>query len=414
MEICIFQTGEPLHIDKGNYRPMRCMLLTDKLINRGHKVTIISSGFFHQRKIHRSKFFKTIKFNKNLTIHLIPSIGYKKHISLLRILDHLILSINLFLFLKNKKNFKPDRIFLGYPPIFTAYVIIKWSIFKKIPLLLDLKDKWPETFIEPFPRILKPIARIIFSPYFFLSKYSIKNSIKITTISDGFLSWIMNYVDDKNKEKYFVTPLTRKPVNLSKNSRLQIQKYWENKNIRIFEDNYFCFVGSYSISFDFNFIYDLSNELIHKYPKIKIILCGSGDKYKYLIRKFSTQKNVFIFGEIDKYNSKVLIENALATLAPYKNNVNFYDHIPNKIIESLENGTPFITTLEGTLKKLILDNSNGIFISSLNKLNFEPILKLVEDKKFQNELKKNSRKSYKKLFDFDVVYDNLIDKLIEI
>ena len=74
---------------------------TDKLINRGHKV-IISSGFFHQRKS-TDVFFKTIKFNKNLTIHLIPSIGYKKHISLLRILDHLILSINLFLFLKNKR-----------------------------------------------------------------------------------------------------------------------------------------------------------------------------------------------------------------------------------------------------------------------------------------------------------------------
>ena len=50
MEICIFQTGEPLHIDKGNYRPMRCMLLADSLIEKGHKVKIISTAFFHQRK----------------------------------------------------------------------------------------------------------------------------------------------------------------------------------------------------------------------------------------------------------------------------------------------------------------------------------------------------------------------------
>ena len=66
MKICIFQTGEPLHIDKGNYRPMRCMLLADKLIDKGHKVSIISSAFFHQRKIHRSKNLSVYDINDNL------------------------------------------------------------------------------------------------------------------------------------------------------------------------------------------------------------------------------------------------------------------------------------------------------------------------------------------------------------
>ena len=37
MHICIFQTGEPLHIDDGNYRPMRAMLLADKLLENGRK-----------------------------------------------------------------------------------------------------------------------------------------------------------------------------------------------------------------------------------------------------------------------------------------------------------------------------------------------------------------------------------------
>ena len=66
MHICLFQTGEPLHIDKGDYRPMRCILLADKLLEQGHKVTIISSTFFHQRKINRANSFKKIKVNKNL------------------------------------------------------------------------------------------------------------------------------------------------------------------------------------------------------------------------------------------------------------------------------------------------------------------------------------------------------------
>ena len=35
----------------------------------------------------------------------------------------------------------------------------------------DIKDNWPVNFIDPFPIILKPIVKIIISPYFFISKY---------------------------------------------------------------------------------------------------------------------------------------------------------------------------------------------------------------------------------------------------
>ena len=160
MHICIFQTGEPLHIDQGNYRPMRCMLLADKLIEHGHKVSLISSTFFHQRKIFRFKSYRFINVNKNLNIYLIPSIGYKNHIGIRRILDHISLAFNLHIFLKNNKDFHPDRIFLGYPPIETSLVMIIWGMKKKIPIILDVKDNWPENFIEVFPKRLQSVAKL--------------------------------------------------------------------------------------------------------------------------------------------------------------------------------------------------------------------------------------------------------------
>ena len=414
MEICIFQTGEPLHIDEGNYRPMRCMLLADKLIEKGHKVTIISSAFFHQRKIHRSKHFKLFTINTKLRIYLIPSTGYKKHISVSRIFDHIILSFNLYLFLKKYKFFKPDRVFMGYPPIITSFVITRWSIIKRIPVMIDIKDKWPETFIEPFPKFFKPLAKLLFKPYFILARYAFKKANKISTISDGFSSWTKDFIQDKKSDKYYVYPLTRKPFSLSEDDIFKSIKYWENKNINILNDQYFCFIGSYSRSFNFEFIYDLSRELFLKFPYLKIILCGSGDKYKTLIKKFSSNKNVFVFGEIDKYNAKVLIKNALATLAPYNRNINFNDHIPNKIIESLENGTPFVTTLEGTLKNIIKEYNNGIFLSEDKKSDIKFLEKLIKEKEYQINLSNNATKSYKKLFDFNSVYNSLIDNLISI
>ena len=60
MNIWIFQTGEPLHSDNNNPRPMRAMNLANKLIDRGHKVTLWSSAFFHQSKTHRATKYEDI------------------------------------------------------------------------------------------------------------------------------------------------------------------------------------------------------------------------------------------------------------------------------------------------------------------------------------------------------------------
>ena len=65
LTIWIFQTGEPLHVDKGNPRPMRAMNLSNKLVARGHDVILWSSAFSHQKKKHRFKKFTIKKINDN-------------------------------------------------------------------------------------------------------------------------------------------------------------------------------------------------------------------------------------------------------------------------------------------------------------------------------------------------------------
>ena len=53
MDIWIYQSGEPLHIDNESFRPMRAINLSNYLADKGHNVTLWSSDFFHQEKRHR-------------------------------------------------------------------------------------------------------------------------------------------------------------------------------------------------------------------------------------------------------------------------------------------------------------------------------------------------------------------------
>ena len=417
MHICIFQTGEPLHIDEGYYRPMRAMLLTNKLLENGHKVTLISSTFFHQRKVFRHKTQKSIKINDNFDIHLIPSIGYKNHIGFKRILDHIILAFNLHFFLRKNKKFYPERVFVGYPPIETSFVMIMWCMSKRIPIILDVKDNWPENFIEAFPKFLKPISYLILFPYFLLAKFIFKKATKITTITKPFVKWVKFMSGEKEetnilKNKFFISPLVRKPILINKKNLESCSTFWSNLNVNIFDKKHFSFIGSLTKSFDFNFIYQSALYLSNYYPDYKFIICGSGDQYEVINKLFCKLNNIVLLNEINQYQAKLLIANSIATLAPYKNTSNFQNSIPNKVIESIENQVPFITTIDGELKKLIKKNNNGVYIPNTKKENLVIYLKLIENKKYLNLLKKNAYQSYIDLFSFDKVFDNILRNII--
>jgi len=396
------------------------MLLANELIKDGHQVTIISSTFFHQRKSFRSKKSKIIKVKENLEIILIHSTGYKKNISLRRIYDHINLAFNLYKFLKKNKSFRPDSIFVGYPPIETSYIIINWAKKNNIPVMLDVKDNWPENFIEPFPEHLKKIVKFFLFPYYFLAKYIFINSNNISSITESFIIWIKKFslsnnfhIKNTSKTKYLVAPLVREKILINKKQNYESLVFWNKKGINIKEKKHFCFVGSLSNSFDFEFIYKIASLLISSSPDYIFVICGTGDKYQYLNLKFRDLKNVTLVGEVDKYNASILIKNSIATLAPYHNNSNFQNSIPNKVIESLENGIPFITNTKGELKNLIVLYNNGIFLED-NYKDFYKLKRILKDKEYLKEIQMNAKKSYDNLFDFKKTYQKIIFELTQI
>ena len=110
----VFQTGEPLHVDGDNARPMRAMNLSNALVQAGHNVVLWSSAFYHQEKRHRSSTAKSIRVSDNLEIRLIPSRGYQRHIGVERLIDHAQLACNLKKMLNHERIRKVFKTCIGY------------------------------------------------------------------------------------------------------------------------------------------------------------------------------------------------------------------------------------------------------------------------------------------------------------
>ena len=404
MLVWILQTGEPLHIDKGNPRPMRAMNLSNKLVDAGHSVILWSSAFSHQGKKHRAKEYSIYKVNDNLEIRLIPSCGYKRHIGLGRLFDHFQLSLNLKKVLKKEKS-TPDVGFIGYPPIETAAVMSRWLKKREVPIILDVKDLWPSMFVDAFPKLLRPIARVIFHPYFYLAKRTIRGADGISAMAPAFLKWVLKFADKKPTDSDKVFRLTSPISNISKSEVLLASKWRDAQGINVNMPTV-LFVGSFMSVFDFNPIFETAKEL----KDCQFVLCGDGDYLSELKNKTQGLDNVFFPGWVDRPKIEVLSDISIASLAPYKNIDNFMVNTPNKIVDSLLLGLPIISPLRGEVAKLIESNEVGFTYDDSRSLN-NHIQLLINDDKLQEQMSNNAKKLYNKEFEFNMVYDGLVQHL---
>ena len=115
-------------------------------------------------------------------------------------------------------------------------------------------------------------------------------------------------------------------------------------------------------------------------------------------------------GWIDQSQLEVLANMSIASIAPYKNIQNFTLNIPNKIIDSLSLGVPILSPLKGEVASMIKKNNIGITYDSNTAL-IECINSLINNNFLQKKMSKNARMLYEKEFNFDNVYNKLVEHL---
>ena len=416
MKVWIIQTAEPMHLDEPGMRPMRAMNLADALVESGHQVCIWTSAFLHSTKKHRTKKFVLKKINDKLSIALIPSIGYKKNFGFLRIVDHIQLSLNLRKRLKISLDNPPDLVFIGYPPIETAFLSLSLISKSNIPVVIDVKDLWPTLFLEFFPFFLRPFFRIILSPYYLLAKITFRKATVLSSMSKEYIEWIYKFSGRKKSGYELITPLTSKIRENSKKEILQAEKWWKQYGVYKTDIRRFCFIGYFNSMYDFNFLKKVAIRFKDKNIKCQFLLCGSGgEAYIKVKNLFRGLDNVVFPGWIDSPKIEFLSKCCSGSIMPYRNIENFKLNITNKVSDSLYFGLPIITTLEGALKNLIEKYEVGYSCPEDKPEEiFKYINLLLENEVLRNRLSRNARKLYKSNFDSHKVYCDLVSQLEEI
>jgi glycosyltransferase involved in cell wall biosynthesis len=405
LNIWILQTGEPLQIDSTGFRPMRAINLSQSLVEKGHMVTLWSSDFDHFAKKHRYGCAQTIKYSDNLIIKLIPSRGYKNHISLSRLIDHAQLGFNVKKMLKGEP--KPDVAFLGYPPIEAAWMMSKWLKNKKVPYILDVKDAWPEILLRGVNKKLRLLARLALVPYFYMMNYAFKNAAGISAPTNEFLTWCLKKAGRIKSSNDCVNPLTAPEMHFDETEINEAAKWLDSHGVSGNGNMRATFVGTLNSAFNFQPIINAA-----KNKSIQFVIAGDGPNAEWLKENSKNLSNIIILGWISSVQIKVLLERTTVMIAPFKDLPDFKMSTTNKFYDAMRSGLPIVSSISGATGNLISkykigkEYSNTEIDSLLNVL-----IEIQSDKSKIKLMAQNSRELYVNQFEFSYVYNSIVNQL---
>ena len=413
MRVWLLNIGEPLQISNAKDRLRRMGMLAKFLVQRGHKVIWWTSTFDHVRKKQRFNSDITINKSNNFKIKLLHSIGYKKNISPLRFINHYLIGNKFYKY--SQKELKPDIILSSLPTLKLSLSAVKYGKKMNIPVVLDMRDMWPDVFLDFIPSWAKKIARILFLPmYIILSKACI-GATHIVGITPGFVNW---GVKCANRSQ---TPLDKSfPFGYSENApkkkdvgdaeRLWL-RYGLTKNSNEFN---VCFFGNLGNSFvpEFINVINAARKIKAKNYPIRFIICGSGVNLDFYKRKSKVCDNIIFPGWINEAQIWTLLRMSSIGLLPYQNSKSFIISLPNKSIEYLSTGLPIVSSLKGVLGDLLNNYKCGVTYKSENADSLATtVINLFNHPELLKEMSKSAYALYKDKFVAEKVYNDMIDYL---
>ena len=286
---------------------------------------------------------------------------------------------------------KPDIAFVGYPPIECAFSFAKWLRKWRIPYIVDAKDQWPEIFTEHLPQHLKFLASLILFPYFFMGRWTFRNASSYCSITDDFLSWMHKFAATQPSADDLVVNLTAPRPSFSIKEKKHLIEWWDEQGVKLSEKKRMCFVGSFSLIYDFEPLEELGNWIKSKQPEFEIVICGNGSQVDRIRDIASGCDQIKLIGWIDAKKIDLLMENSLCAWAPYRNTPDFMSSIPNKAVDALAYNIPIVSPLRGNLSNLINKFNCGLNYSETYEL-IQGLERLMSNEKLILEMKKKFEK----------------------
>ncbi|MFM1771019.1 MAG: hypothetical protein RLZZ71_161 [Bacteroidota bacterium] len=357
----------------------RAYELTRRWVAKGHEVTVITAPY--EKSDIESDTFISQQVIEGVKLVVINSGDSNRLPKFKRVFRALLFSVVSSYFVLR---IKANVVIASSGPITVGIPGLVGKFFKRIPLVFEVRDLWPDGGIEM--GLIRGKIAIKASRWF--ERLIYKNSKLIITASIGQEAHIKNRYPNLN----YLTIPNASDLDLFGESDFKAE-------ICIPEEFMNCplFLHIGSLGFIHNCFYILEAAKILKQmgleKELNVVFIGAGSERNELERFVNENElgNIHFLGLLPKTELPNWLNHATATLFTTLNNPVQDTCSPNKIFDSFAAGLPIIQTSQGWIKELVNENYCGLNVNPNNPREMaEAMIYLLENKEENEKMRINS------------------------
>ncbi len=413
MRIWQITVGEPLPTDGNGVRLHRGGILADLLYRKGHNVIWWTSTFDHMAKKQRFSSDTVVDLAERYRMILLHSCAYASNVSISRILNHIGIARR-FSDLALKEEM-PDVILVSLPTLELSRAAVEYGKRHNVPVVVDVRDLWPDIFADLFPSAVRPLGRLMLMPYFRMVRSICRQATAIIGITPKIVQWGLDYAGRTATCWDRDFPLAYSGVRPIDEALQSAEKFWKEYGISGSDDKFTAsFFGTIGRQFDIETVIKAAKIMEEQEYNIRIVLCGTGDNFEKYKQLAGDCKSLIFPGWVGAAEIWTMMHWSRVGLAPYYSTPDFEMSIPNKVIEYLSAGLPIVSSLKGTVADMVSHCSCGVSYEQENPHELANILVgLHRQPKLLETMSKNARRLYEERYTVDDVYGKLVANLEE-
>ncbi len=413
MNFWIIHAQEPLPQPRAvaTRRLWRSNTIAELLAARGHHVVRWRSGYSHYEKRYLVDGAPAIQF-EDYQFQFLAGPPYRRHIGYGRVRHHEAIAAQ-FTELAARATLRPDAIHVSNVPIELCRAAVDFGATRRIPVVIDVRDLWPDLFLDLVPAglsFLKPAVKLLLSASYRNAKYAMRHATAVTGITQPFVDWGVRMADRPATawDQVFHMSYPELPAVMDDRRNLDLAR----KLGLMPEDFVCCYFGAIGYQSDFDTLIETARQLGSQ-SRVKLVICGEGPKLSALRAKAVGMHNILFPGWLDAADVQTLMQIATVGLIPFKECDNYVLNMPNKFSEYLSGGLVLACGLRGEMARLIGLHQCGLVYPSgdaailakrLTELSQAAPTHLVA-------MRNRARALFRDQFDYRVVYTRLCEYL---
>ncbi|MBL8023936.1 MAG: glycosyltransferase family 4 protein [Elusimicrobia bacterium] len=402
LSVWVVQVGENMRFAE-NPVLQRTGYLVEKLVERGHRVLWWGSAFDHFKKEWLFNSDQKVSLRSGVEFIALGGRGYKKNISLARFRDHRVLSSK---FRSLAPDFdRPDVMVVSTPPYDLAYEAALYANERRIPFLVDVRDPWPDLFVDHFPKPLRWLARFFLMGERRRLQTAVRSATAILSVTEDMLEWGLAHSGRKRTSQDQVLGLgfsTFKGSDDRVSPRL-IEKagQWNGKFVVLF-------VGTISPSYHNPAILLKAARLLSS-SNLHFVIAGEGEGLETIRSEAKILPNVTVTGWLNRADLQFVLLRSHVGVCPCSVSL----EIPtNKFFAYISEGLPVVSSFGGEIRNIIEKEKVGLFYPPGDLGNLVKSLRqLSDDSVFFNLCSKNATRLFHERFNASVIYSRYAERV---